>query len=114
MRQESSVGQRGINVVAVSGNVTESITFSQTNSGHGVCSFALVTEQKEEKTTFVRVNVFQEGLIKLCRDRLRKGLYVVVTGELMNRKSSSQTEVRAHDVVFERERQRHAEERKAE
>ena len=51
---------------------------------------------------FVPVNIFGENLVRVCQERLRKGIYVIVEGELMNRpgQHGELMEVRARDVVF--------------
>jgi single-stranded DNA-binding protein len=53
-------------------------------------------------TAFVPVNIFGESLVRVCQERLRKGIYVIVEGELMNRpgQHGELMEVRARDVVF--------------
>jgi len=50
----------------------------------------------------VKVNVYVEALVKLCRLRLQKGCYIIVEGELMNRNTPSGrlTEVRAWEILF--------------
>lgn len=92
---------RGINVVCLSGNLTGYIKTGETGGGHGFCSFSLVSEQKGGRTTLVRVNVFADGLVKMCEPRLRKGDYLVISGELMNQKDSRMLEVRALEIIFD-------------
>lgn len=91
------MGSRGVNNFSGSGNVA-SPKFASTYSGEECASFVMVMEDKGRKTTTVRVNVYG-GLVRVCRARLEKGVYVVVSGELMNR-SERLTEVRAKDLAF--------------
>jgi single-stranded DNA-binding protein len=60
-------------------------------------------------TVWVKVNIYIEPLINICRDRLAKGCHVIVDGELMNRdgRYGKLTEVRAREVIFLKERDKH-------
>lgn len=107
----------GVNEQVGSGNVSGPIKFGTTNDGQVACSFILVMDKRvnrgdrpsgQAQTARVRVNVYG-GLAKICEQKLRKGGYVVVSGELMNREPSDSrsdgvshliTEVRADDIVF--------------
>jgi len=96
---------RGVNKVVLSGNVTSDVTFNQTRSGVDVCTFEMVSERgggENGHKVYAKVNVYLENLVALCGDRLTKGRYVIVDGELMNRNGRSEelTEVRARDIVF--------------
>lgn len=96
---------KGINKVVVSGNVTGDIAFAKTRSGVEVCSFVMCSERTSSKgahKAYPKINVYLENLVALCRNRLSKGCYVIVEGELMNRDGRSEelTEVRARDIVF--------------
>ena len=50
----------------------------------------------------MKVNVYVENLIRICKSKLTKGRYVIVEGELMNREGQygELTEVRAREVLF--------------
>mgnify|MGYP001604518601 CR=1 FL=1 len=89
---------RGLNTGAWSGNVGSRISFGATDEGEPACSFDLAVESKGSHMVWVRVNVYGPGLVSLCRDRLSQGLYVQVSGSLMNRRR--QTEIRAEQLVF--------------
>lgn len=97
---------RGLNRVILSGNVTGRIDFSTTESGNTeVCTFTLASDRHSTGkvvTAFVKVNVYIDGLVKLCRNKLTKGAYLLVEGELMNRTTpvGKLTEVRAWELVF--------------
>lgn len=97
---------KGINVICISGNVGERINFSQTGSGVQACSFSLASDRHASGgdviTVWAKVNVYGAGLVELCRNRLGKGSYVQVKGELMNRdgQHGQLTEIRAQDIIF--------------
>lgn len=92
---------RGLNVVAVGGNVTKDIEYGETTQGDPFCTFTLVSEKKDRrKRTIVRINVYQSGLVDVCRERLTDGIWVVVDGELMNPDKRTGCEVRCQEIVF--------------
>jgi len=97
---------RGINKVIVSGNVTGAIEFGKTNNGLEVCGFHIASDRHTSGggivTAFIKVNVYVDGLVRICRTRLVKGIYVLIEGELMNRdgQHGDLTEVRAREVIF--------------
>ena len=96
---------RGINRVVLSGNTTGKIDFSRTDSGTDACTFTLASDRHSAGgvvTAFVKVNVYVEALVKLCRLRLQKGSYILVEGELMNRvtPAGKTIEVRAWELLF--------------
>jgi single-stranded DNA-binding protein len=87
----------------VSGNVGV-VDFGRTSNEEDVCSFLLAIEKKKKNLTWVRVNVFGDGLVKACKQRLARGGYVLVNGELMERVNSSGSntvvEIRCLDIKF--------------
>ena len=96
---------RGMNKVILSGNVTGNINYAQTDNGTGVCTFIMASDRYATGnvvTAYIKVNVYIEGLVNLCRNRLDKGCYLLVEGELMNRNSpiGRVVEVRAHELIF--------------
>lgn len=96
---------RGVNRVVLSGNVTGAISFARTDNGTEVCTFVLASDRHAGGavvTAFVKVNTYIEGLVNLCRNRLEKGCYLLIEGELMNRSTSSGkiVEVRAQEIIF--------------
>jgi single-stranded DNA-binding protein len=92
---------RGINSVAVSGNVTRDISFGETDGGNPYCTFTIITEKKDRKhRAIVRLNVYLPGLVQVCRNLLREGGYVVVSGELMNPDHKSGCEIRCLEIAF--------------
>lgn len=101
---------RGINRVVISGNVSGSAAFQETSNGTQVASFNLASDRHDPSgsvvTAWVKVNVYIENLVSVCRLKLYKGAYVIVEGELMNREFNRDgqrgqlTEVRAWEIVF--------------
>lgn len=104
---------RGINETQQSGNVSGPIQYGETRNGDLAGSFILAVDRNNAYATFVRINVYG-ALVNVCRQRLHKGAYVIVTGELMNRQrsggdetsSTTLTEIRARDVIFVRDHDR--------
>lgn len=94
---------KGINSVIISGNVGDRITIGKTGRGDSACSFSVASDAAPVPTaTWVRVSVYGDELVQVCRAHLVKGVYVLVEGELMNRagRFGELTEVRARRVVF--------------
>jgi single-stranded DNA-binding protein len=97
---------RGLNKVFLSGNVTGAIEFGRTGKGDEVCGFHLASDRHTSNggvvTAFIKVNVYIDGLVRVCKSKLNKGVYVLVEGELMNREGQhgELTEVRAREILF--------------
>lgn len=96
---------RGINRVVLSGNATGKIEFSKTDTGTEVCTFTVASDRHSSGsvvTAFIKVNVYVDALVRLCRSRLQKGCYILIEGELMNRTTPSGKllEVRAWELLF--------------
>lgn len=94
-----------MNVVAISGNVSAKIEFAKTGGGTPVCTFHMASDRRTKDATitaWVKINAYGHGLVEACRQRLTKGVYVVVEGELMNREGrlGELLEVRARRVDF--------------
>jgi single-stranded DNA-binding protein len=91
-----------LNFVMMSGNVG-SVNIGKTGVGVSAFSMMLAIDQRNNETIWVRVNVYG-SLAKKCADKVAKSDYVVVTGELMDRKKSNDDsvflEVRAKEVIF--------------
>lgn len=96
---------RGLNRVIISGHVQERITYGTTGSDTTACSFTIASSrsgQGRNVVAYVKINVYGDGIVRLCRARLRGGGYVMVEGELMNRDGvlGDLTEVRARELIF--------------
>lgn len=96
---------RGINKVIFSGNVSGGIKYSETTNGSPTCSFQVASDRHAQAgkvvTAWVKVNVYGV-LVKTCQTFLKKGCYVIVDGELMNRDGQLKelVEIRARELVF--------------
>jgi len=96
---------RAINRVVISGDVTAKIEYAKTTKQVPVCTFILASDKHIRDgvvTTWVKVNAYGEGLVDTCRAYLRKGAYVFIEGELMNREGAAGelTEIRARELIF--------------
>lgn len=95
---------RGFNLVVLSGNVVNAPEYGRTSSTDAM-SFLLASSRPSSTgsvTAHVKVNVYIEGLLRICEMKLQKGKYVQVQGELMNRdgRSGQLVEIRARDILF--------------
>ena len=99
-------GSRGITKVLLSGLVVGRISFDSTDNGAEACSFELETSRPAANGTtvgaVVKVNAYGR-LVETCRRALEKDSYVVLEGELMNRRTKygSVLEVRSRDILFD-------------
>lgn len=96
---------RGINRWVGSGNVSRDINYNELPDGSPALSFTIASDRVANGTTitaWVKVNVYIEQLIAICRNRLHRSGYVIVEGELMNREGrhGKLTEVRAKEIIF--------------
>lgn len=93
--------RRSENFVVIAGNVG-GIKFGETASKVPAVSF-WVASDKGSVTTFVKVSAYGE-LANICKDgKLENGGFVVVIGELFNRRTTGGklvTEVKAHKILF--------------
>jgi hypothetical protein len=93
---------RGTNSWNGSGDVITDVTYSRTRSGDEACSFRIAVNQAHKPTLYLRINVYGGNVI-VCRKRnLGIGDFVVIDGELMNRKGKDDVliEVRCQDIVI--------------
>ncbi len=97
---------RGINKVVFSGNIGGAIKFNDTSKGTPSCSFQVAADRHahgEVVTAWVKINAYGQGLVRSCQPRVKKGAYVIVEGELMNRDTrelKELVEIRAREVIF--------------
>jgi len=94
---------RGINRVVISGNVHGDGNFATLRDGSR--AFTIASDRHtcgDVITAHVRINCYIDGLIDMIEQKLRKGDYVIVEGELMNRPGVNEelTEIRAREIVF--------------
>jgi single-stranded DNA-binding protein len=98
---------RGLNRVIISGNVSDAARYHETGNKAKCATFRLASERRGAKpgdsvTAWVKINIYSEALVDICKTRLLKGVYVIVEGELMNREGvhGEVTEVRAKEIIF--------------
>jgi single-stranded DNA-binding protein len=99
-RENMSV--KGTNVWCGSGNVASDVHYGETGRGDSACNFRICVEEAHKPLVYVRVNVYG-GNVDVCKMRsLGRGDYVIVEGELMNRKGQDDflTEIRCKKIVI--------------
>lgn len=88
-----------LNRVQLIGNLGRDPEVRTFQSGGKVCNFSVAcseswkdrnTGEKREKTEWVNVAVFSEGLVRVCEQYLRKGSKVYVEGKFQTRKWQDQ------------------------
>jgi single-strand DNA-binding protein len=85
----------GVNKAILVGNVGRDPEIRTLNNGNQVASFSLATSEswrdrnsgeRKEKTEWHRISVFQEGLVKVVSDYVRKGSKLYLEGKIETRK----------------------------
>ena len=88
-----------VNKVILVGNVGQDPEVRQFQNGGQVCSFSLATSEtwkdkntgeRRERTEWHRVSVFNEGLIRVIQNYVKKGSKLYVEGQLETRKWQDQ------------------------
>lgn len=84
-----------INKVILVGNLGRDPEIRATQDGREICNLAIATSEswkdrqsgeRKEKTEWHRVVIFNENLVRIARDYLRKGSKVYLEGQLQTRK----------------------------
>jgi len=84
-----------VNKVILLGNLGQNPDIRTMQNGKKVCSFSIATSdswkdkdtgEKKEKTEWHRVVVFNEGLVNVVQQYLKKGAQVYIEGQLSTRK----------------------------
>ena len=84
-----------INKVILVGNLGADPEVKQMNNGKPVCNLSIATSEswkdkqtgeRRERTEWHRVVIFNEGLVRIAEQYLRKGSKVYVEGQLQTRK----------------------------
>ena len=84
-----------LNKVVLIGNLGRDPEFRSTNNGKEIATFTMATSdswkdrltgEKKEKTEWHRVVVFNEGLVKVIKNYLKKGNKIYLEGSLQTRK----------------------------
>lgn len=91
---------RGDSIVIARGNVGK-IFYNETSKGDPVVSFLLCIERNSFDNTWVKCNVYDRPALFL-KKTLRKGDYIILNGELINKESRNteykETEIKAFKV----------------
>ena len=97
---------KGTNGWHGSGNLSTRVSYGRTGAGDEACNFKVAVEKAHAPVVFVRINVYG-GNVEVCKIRdLERGDYVVIEGELMNRKrvigseSVTLVEVRCNKIII--------------
>lgn len=89
-----------LNRVQLIGNLGRDPEVRTFSNGNKVCNFSVAcseswkdrnTGERREKTEWVNVAIFSEGLIRVCEQYLRKGSKVYVEGKFQTRKWQDQS-----------------------
>jgi single-strand DNA-binding protein len=103
----------GVNKVILVGNLGRDPEIRSLNSGDRVCNLRIATSEnwrdkqtgeRREKTEWHNVAIFNDNLVKVCENYLRKGSKVYVEGQLQTRKWTDQNgqERYTTEVVLQR------------
>ena len=88
-----------VNKVILVGNVGQDPEVRQFQNGGQVCSFSVATSEnwkdkntgeRREKTEWHRISVFNEGLIRVVQNYVKKGSKLYIEGQLETRKWQDQ------------------------
>ncbi|MEO1027622.1 MAG: single-stranded DNA-binding protein [Pseudomonadota bacterium] len=88
-----------VNKVILVGNVGQDPEVRQFQNGGQVCSFSLATSEnwkdrntgeRREKTEWHRISIFNEGLVKVVQNYVKKGSKLYIEGQLETRKWQDQ------------------------
>lgn len=83
-----------LNKVSLIGHLGKDPEIRSLNSGDRVCNFSLATSERwrdktsgqmKEKTEWHRIVIFNDNLVKVCEQYLRKGAQVYIEGKLQTR-----------------------------
>lgn len=89
-----------VNKVILVGNLGQDPEVRTFQNGGKVCNLSVATSEtwkdrstgeRREKTEWHRVAVFQEGLVRVCEQYLRKGSKIYLEGKLQTRKWQDQS-----------------------
>lgn len=88
-----------VNKVILVGNLGRDPEIRSTNDGRQIANLSLATSEtwrdrnsgeRREKTEWHRVVIFNDGLVKVCQNYLRKGSKIYIEGQLQTRKWTDQ------------------------
>jgi len=83
-----------LNKVILIGNTAQDPDIRQTNDGRELANFSLATNEKwkakdgtpQEKTEYHKIVVFNQGLVNLVKNYVKKGTKLYIEGQLQTRK----------------------------
>jgi len=83
-----------LNKVTLIGNITKDPDIRQTSDGREIANFSIATNEKweakdgtpKEKVEYHRIVVFNQGLVNLVKNYVKKGSKLYVEGQLQTRK----------------------------
>ena len=95
-----------VNKVIIVGNLGNDPTIRTTQDGKEIASLSVATSdrwknrdgEQKEKTEWHRVVIFNDGLVRLAKEYLRKGSKVYLEGQLQTRKWSDQQGVEKYST----------------
>lgn len=102
-----------VNKVILIGNLGRDPEIRTLNSGDRVASFSIATSEtwrdrtsgeRKEKTEWHRISIFNDNLVKVAENYLRKGSKVYVEGSLQTRKftDAAGVEKQATEIVLQK------------
>jgi single-strand DNA-binding protein len=105
----------GVNKVIIVGNLGRDPEVRRLNSGDSVCNLRIATSdtwrdkstgEKREKTEWHQVVIFNENLVKVSENYLKKGSKVYIEGALQTRKWTDQNGVEKYstEIVLQKYR----------
>jgi single-strand DNA-binding protein len=89
----------GVNKAIIVGNLGKDPEVRSMNNGKEVCSFSVATSEswkdqqgnRQERTEWHNVVIFNEGIVKVAKNYLRKGSKVYLEGKIQTRKWQDQS-----------------------
>lgn len=102
-----------VNKVILIGNLGKDPEIRTLNSGDRVCNLRIATSEswrdkssgeRKEKTEWHQVVIFNENIVKVCENYLKKGSTVYIEGSLTTRKYTDQQGIEKYttEVVIQR------------
>ena len=93
---------RGTNSWHGCGAVVSDVRYNNTKGGDLACSFRIAINQPYKNTLYIRVNVYGGNVVVCERRKLVIGDFVVIDGELMNRRGNDEVliEIRCREIVI--------------
>lgn len=84
-----------VNKVILIGNLGRDPEVRSFQSGDKVCNFSIATEEswkdktsgeRKSRTEWHKITIYNQGIVKVCEDYLKKGAKVYIEGQLETRK----------------------------